>query len=133
MDKIKFYIYSIIYSQIKHTKLMTKNMRSPDDGFLGNIAKYLMINFNEFIINDSVKKLEIRKNDEVIEIGSGNGQAIEQILHLTKNKITSIEVSEKFRTQLIEKFSRFPHRNETLGRKSSKSELEFLKLPGSRF
>ena len=57
MDKIKFYIYSIIYSQIKHTKLMTKNMRSPDDGFLGNIAKYLMINFNEFIINDSEKNL----------------------------------------------------------------------------
>ena len=68
MDKIKFYIYSIIYSQIKHTKLMTKNMRSPDDGFLGNIAKYLMINFNEFIINDSVKKLEIRKNDKLLRL-----------------------------------------------------------------
>ena len=35
--------------------------------------------------------------------------------------------------KIIEKFSRFPHRNETLGRKSSKSELDFLKLPGSRF
>ena len=105
MYKIKFYIYSLIYSQIKHTKLMTKNMRSPDDGFLGNIAKYLMISFNDFIINDSVKKLDVKKNDEVIEIGSGNGQAIEKILHLTKNKITSIEVSEKFRSQLIQKFS----------------------------
>ena len=80
-------------------------MRSPDDGFLGNIAKYLMISFNDFIINDSVKKLDVKKNDEVIEIGSGNGQAIEKILHLTKNKITSIEVSEKFRSQLIQKFS----------------------------
>ena len=47
---------------------MTKNMRSPDDGFLGNIAKYLMISFNDFIINDSVKKLDVKKNDEVIEI-----------------------------------------------------------------
>jgi uncharacterized protein (DUF924 family) len=35
--------------------------------------------------------------------------------------------------KVIEKFSRFPHRNEILARKSSKSELEFLKLPGSRF
>ena len=80
-------------------------MRSPSDGFLGNIAKHLMINFNEFIINDSVKKLDVRNNDEVIEIGSGNGQAIEKILQLTNKKITSIEVSEKFRNQLIQKFS----------------------------
>ena len=64
-----------------------------------------MINFNEFIINDSVKKLDVRNNDEVIEIGSGNGQAIEKILQLTNKKITSIEVSEKFRNQLIQKFS----------------------------
>ena len=35
--------------------------------------------------------------------------------------------------KVIETFSRFPHRNEILGRKSTKSELEFLKLPGSRF
>ena len=84
---------------------MTKNMRSPSDGFLGNIAKHLIINFNEFIINDSVKKLDVRNNDEVIEIGSGNGQAIEKILQLTNKKITSIEVSEKFRNQLIQKFS----------------------------
>ena len=104
VSKLKFYIYSLIYSQIKHTRIMTQNMRSPDNGFLGNIAKCLMINFNEFIINDSVQKLEVKKNDEVIEIGSGNGQAIEKILRLTKNRITSIEVSKKFRNQLIEKF-----------------------------
>ena len=35
--------------------------------------------------------------------------------------------------KVIETFSRFPHRNEILGRKSTKSELEFLKLPGSKF
>ncbi len=35
--------------------------------------------------------------------------------------------------KVIETFSRFPHRNEILGRKSTTSELEFLKLPGSRF
>ena len=105
INKIKFYVYLLIYSQIKHTKLMTKNMRSPSNGILGNIAKHLMINFNEFIINDSVKKLDVRNNDEVIEIGSGNGQAIEKILQLTNKKITSIEVSDKFRNQLIQKFS----------------------------
>lgn len=34
---------------------------------------------------------------------------------------------------IIEKFGRFPHRNDILGRKSSPEEVEFLKKPGSSF
>ena len=43
---------------------MTQNMRSPGNGFLGNIAKELMIVFNKFVINDSIKKLNIKKSME---------------------------------------------------------------------
>jgi len=96
-NQLKFYFYLFIYSKLKHTKLMTQNMKSPNNWFLGNIAKYLMLSFNKFVINDSVKKLNIQKNDTIIEIGSGNGQAIDKMLKLTNKKITSIEVSEKFR------------------------------------
>ena len=103
-NKIKLYLYQLIYSQIKHTKIMTQNMRSPGNGFLGNVARELMIIFNEFVYNDSVKRLNIRKNDKVIEIGSGNGQGIEKLLDLTNKKIVSIEVSDSFRTKLIHKF-----------------------------
>ena len=102
--KIKLYIYQLIYSQIKHTKLMTQNMRSPGNGFLGNIAKELMIVFNEFVYNDSIKKLNVKKNDNVIEIGSGNGQGIKKLLNLTSKNIISIEVSDTFRNKLIQKF-----------------------------
>ena len=102
--KIKLYIYQLIYSQIKHTKLMTQNMRSPGNGFLGNIAKELMIVFNGFVYNDSIKKLNVEKNDNVIEIGSGNGQGIKKLLNLTSKNIISIEVSDKFRNKLIQKF-----------------------------
>lgn len=35
--------------------------------------------------------------------------------------------------RIIERFGRFPHRNETLGRQSSTEELAFLQTPGSRF
>lgn len=35
--------------------------------------------------------------------------------------------------QIIERFGRFPHRNEILGRESSNAELEFLEQPGSSF
>ena len=34
---------------------------------------------------------------------------------------------------IIERFGRYPHRNEILGRKSTKEELEFLKQPNSSF
>lgn len=34
---------------------------------------------------------------------------------------------------IIEKFGRFPHRNEVLGRTSLPTEIEFLKTPGSSF
>lgn len=34
---------------------------------------------------------------------------------------------------VIERFGRFPHRNELLGRASTPEEIEFLKQPGSRF
>ena len=34
---------------------------------------------------------------------------------------------------IIERFGRYPHRNETLGRASTSEELEFLQKPGSSF
>jgi uncharacterized protein (DUF924 family) len=34
---------------------------------------------------------------------------------------------------IIERFGRFPHRNQILGRESTSEELEFLKQPGSSF
>lgn len=35
--------------------------------------------------------------------------------------------------EIIDRFGRFPHRNAILGRTSTAEEIEFLKLPGSRF
>ena len=35
--------------------------------------------------------------------------------------------------EIIDRFGRFPHRNYTLGRKSTAAEAEFLKQPGSSF
>ena len=35
--------------------------------------------------------------------------------------------------EVIERFGRFPHRNEILGRQSTAEELAFVKQPGSGF
>ncbi len=40
---------------------------------------------------------------------------------------------EKAHWRIIERFGRYPHRNEVLGRESTEEELEFLKQPGSSF
>ena len=40
---------------------------------------------------------------------------------------------EKKHKAIIERFGRYPHRNELLGRESTPEELEFLQQPGSSF
>lgn len=48
----------------------------------------------------------------------------------------TIEFTLKFakdHQRIVERFGRFPHRNEILGRESTPEELEFLKEPGSSF
>ena len=35
--------------------------------------------------------------------------------------------------EVIERFGRFPHRNEILGRQSTAEEIAFVKQPGSGF
>ena len=39
----------------------------------------------------------------------------------------------KRHAEIIERFGRFPHRNDILGRDSTPEEIEFLKQPGSSF
>ena len=45
---------------------------------------------------------------------------------------SGLEYELKHKT-IIQRFGRYPHRNEILGRDSTDEELEFLKQPGSRF
>ena len=40
---------------------------------------------------------------------------------------------ERRHRAIIERFGRYPHRNQSLGRPSTEEEIEFLKQPGSRF
>lgn len=40
---------------------------------------------------------------------------------------------EKMHKEIIDRFGRYPHRNEVLGRESTSEEIEFLKQPGSSF
>lgn len=49
--------------------------------------------------------------------------------HASK-RTCDVEVRHK---AIVDRFGRYPHRNEILGRKSTAEEIEFLKQPGSSF
>lgn len=51
---------------------------------------------------------------------------------LKKDAENYLDFAKRHRV-IIDRFGRYPHRNETLGRASTPEELEFLKEPGSAF
>lgn len=50
-----------------------------------------------------------------------------------ENGLTSNVEFELKHKAIIDRFNRYPHRNEILGRKSTEEEVAFLQLPGSSF
>jgi uncharacterized protein (DUF924 family) len=51
---------------------------------------------------------------------------------LAKVTQSTLEYAKKH-AAIVERFGRFPHRNQILGRQSTAEETAFLALPGSRF
>ena len=94
------HISTFIYRRIKHTEIMSRNMCKPETIILSHIAKRVMFFANQKVIEDSVMRLGISADDVVIEIGSGNGQALEEIKNHDPEKIYAVEISEDFRKDL---------------------------------
>ena len=98
------HISTFIYRCIKHTEIMSRNMRKPETIILSHIAKRVMFFANQKVIEDSVTRLGISADDVVIEIGSGNGQALAEIKTYYPAKIYAVEISEEFRKDLRSRF-----------------------------
>lgn len=56
--------------------------------------------------------------------------AVDLFTQLGDQRNLNFELKHK---AIIDRFGRYPHRNEQLGRESTEEELEFLKQPGSEF
>ena len=95
-----------LHKCFKNTRLMAENLRSPNSFFFGFIAKRLMLVGNQKVIEDSVKRLNIKSEDKILEVGSGNGQALIEILKKNPKKIKVIEISPIFRNHLKNKFGK---------------------------
>ena len=95
-----------LHKYFKNTRVMAENLRSPNSFFFGFIAKRLMLVGNQKVIEDSVKRLNVKSEDKILEIGSGNGQALIEILKKNPKKIKVIEISPIFRNHLKNKFGK---------------------------
>ena len=97
-------VFRWLYNKLRHTRIMTKNMRSPGNGLLGLIARSVMLRGNKLVSHDAAERLQVKEGECVLEVGPGNGHAIEKILYYKPSKVLGIEVSESFRRNLKHKF-----------------------------
>lgn len=106
MEKTIFdHIAIFIFRKFQYTRLMALNMAKPRHFILGNITKRLMRFGNRKMVVDSVDKLNVSEGDVVIEVGSGNGDALCELLKRRPKKIFALEISRSFLSDLKSAFS----------------------------
>ena len=103
-SKIVIVVVRWLYNKLRHTRIMTQNMRSPGNGLLGHVARSVMSQGNELVSQDAAERLDIKTGECVLEVGPGNGHGIEKILSYKPSKILGIEISDSYRKSLENKF-----------------------------
>ena len=103
-SKIVIVVFRWLYNKLRHTRIMTQNMRSPGNGLLGHVARSVMSQGNELVSQDAAERLDIKTGECVLEVGPGNGHGIEKILSYKPSKILGIEISDSYRKSLENKF-----------------------------
>ena len=99
--KLKLIVARWIHKFLIHTELMTENMRSPKTIGLAWVARTLMNYSNAQVSIDIVNRMKLKKTDNVLELGVGNGLAIKEIAKIIGNKIIGVEISAEFRRNLL--------------------------------
>ncbi len=89
-----------IHKILRHTELMTENMRSPKTIGLAWVARTLMHYSNAQVSIDIVNRMKLKEPDNVLELGVGNGLAIKEIAKIIGKPIIGIEISAEFRRNL---------------------------------
>ena len=96
----KVIIARCIHQILCHTELMTENMRSPKTMGLAWVARTLMNYSNAQVSTDLVNRMKLKKTDHVLELGVGNGLAIQEIAKISEKQIIGVEISKEFRRKL---------------------------------
>ena len=97
----KLFVARQIHKFLQHTELMIENMRSPRTIGLAWVARTLMNYSNAQVSIDIVNRMKLKKTDNVLELGVGNGLAIKEIAKICENNIIGLEISAEFRRNLL--------------------------------
>ena len=103
-SKVVIVVFRWLFNKLRHTRIMTQNMRSPGNGLLGHVARSVMSQGNELVSQDAAERLDIKTGECVLEVGPGNGHGIEKILSYKPSQVLGIEISESYRESLENKF-----------------------------
>ena len=98
------HIAIFLFRKFQYTKITAVNMCHPRHFIVGNITKRLMRFGNQKMIADSVDRLNVIEGDVVVEVGSGNGQSLNDILKKEPQKIFALEISKTFISDLRSNF-----------------------------
>lgn len=85
-----------------------------------NVMQSFTVNQKPFLYMPYMHSESLKVHDSAVKLFSEEG-------------LESTFDFEMRHRQIIERFGRYPHRNEILGRESTPEELEFLQQPGSSF
>ena len=96
LDKLTVYLFR----RFQYTKIMAVNTCQPKNFIIGNITKRLMRFGNHKMITDSVDRFNVKKGDIILEVGSGNGQSICELLKSGPQKVYAIEISKSSLSEL---------------------------------
>ncbi len=64
------------------------------------VARTLMSYSNAQVSTDLVNRMKLKKTDHVLELGVGNGLAIQEIAKISEKQIIGVEISKEFRRNL---------------------------------
>jgi uncharacterized protein (DUF924 family) len=108
----------------KALALALDGIEKGDLGALRPMQRYFLLMPTMHSESLAVQERGVRLFDE---LASGDADA-----ELAKRFASAADFARRHR-DIIARFGRFPHRNETVGRESTPEEAEFLKQPGSSF
>lgn len=85
---------------LKVLHLLAPQMRAPSAGISGWLAMKLMESGNPPSITKGIHRLDIQKEDVIVELGAGHGVGMRQVFQKQPRRYIGVEISTSFRDKL---------------------------------
>lgn len=86
--------------KLKVLHLLASQMRAPGAGISGWVAMKFMASANPPSIIHGIQRLDIEKDDVIVELGAGHGVGMRHVFEKQPKRYVGVEISESFRDKL---------------------------------